>query len=99
LVDRAPAQQHLRPNSQHLDGYNDVAFAALVVLNPGQLCPDNPVPVIADMDSTAAFPLAMKRDAEPSSFRQVIPEELLNLAVGLLVARLQAIEVLASGLR
>lgn len=54
-----PAQQHLWPNWQHQHGYDRVAFAALVVLNLGQLYPDNPVPVIADMRSTAAFPLAM----------------------------------------
>jgi hypothetical protein len=94
LVDRASAQLHFGPNPQNLNGYDYLAFRALVVLNLRQISPDHPVAIIADMRSSAAFPFAVQRDAEIGTVLQ-FPQEVLDLAVDLAILGLDPIQVLA----
>ncbi len=94
LVDRASALLHFRPNPQNLNGYNYLAFRALVVHNLRQISPDDPVAIIADVRPSAAFPFAVQRDAEIGAVLQ-FPQEVLDLAVDLAILRLNAIQVLA----
>lgn len=89
-----PLSCTLGPTRKNLNGYNQVALRARVVLNLRQVSPDDPVAIIADMRPSASFPVAVQRDAEIGAFLQ-FPQEVLDFAVDLAILRLDPIQVLA----
>jgi hypothetical protein len=84
-------------HAQDHDGNNLIARLALIVLNRRQDLPDDPVPVVADVDGIATFPLTLQGIAKIGCDLQVVKKAAgaLDFPVGLEVATFKIPQIVA----